>query len=449
MKILYPVYRFRQRERFGRYAELMRHTRLEADALQTLNRDGLAAMLQYAVDHVPFYRPLKPSFEAVRRTGDPAEWLACFPVVTRKDLRVCPERFLSDEIGSIPCTVESTAGSTGDPLRFRRDRAYQSLADASLLRSFSMMGYQPGDRHLWVWGEDLYRGPLRTVRRAVGSLVSGRRVFNAFQVTEASLEALARTLDRWRPRIVYGYASSLYFLARWLLQRKRRPPGVRGVMTTAETLDPPQRRAITEAFGAPVFDQYGSREVAGIATQCVRGRMHVFTDMVYLEAMAPRRTGPSRLVVTNLHNRSMPLIRYDIGDEGQIVEASCTCGLPFPLMELAVGRVTDNFVMPSGQVVHGGYFRRLLYDVAGVSRFRFVQRTPECIDLYVVRDEGFGAGDERDLERAVARAAAELGPELRVAVHPVADLPATGRGKFRFTVSEVEGSVPRTGTAGR
>lgn len=433
------IYQRRHSERYRVYGELMAHLAMDRGAVEDLQAKLLTNLLGHAVATVPRYEDLAAPFrQTVRDGGGGKDLLALFPVVTKSDIRARPDLFTSRRIGGIPHMQASTGGSTGDPLHFLRDMAYQHVGDASLLRSFSLMGWQPGTRQLWLWGHDLHSGRLRSLRRAVNSWFSGRYVFNAFDMTDRALASLPEIVARKKPAYVYGYASTTAFVADYLTSAGITLEGIRGVMTTAEKLDGSQRERIGDAFGAPVYDQYGSREVAGIATECSRGALHVFTDLVHVEtpgAVEGERFAP--VIVTGLYNRSMPLIRYDLGDEGRLLGADCPCGLPFPLMEIGAGKSSDYFVFPSGTRVSGAYFRSLMFGVEGVQRFQFVQHRKDLVELNVVRDSRFDSAAAGRIRDAAARIRRDFGADVEVRVSWVDAIPLTPAGKFRYIVSRI------------
>src|SRR5215469_8001465 len=68
---------------------------------------------------------------------------------------------------------------------------------------------------------------------------------------------------------------------------------------------------------------------------------------------APGETGS--ILVTDLLNYAMPLIRYRIGDLGAWAAGTCPCGRGLPRLEKVAGRVTDFLVGCDGRLVSGVY----------------------------------------------------------------------------------------------
>jgi phenylacetate-CoA ligase len=252
---------------------------------------------------------------------------------------------------------------------------------------------------------------------------------------------MAEWLRRW-PRlhatIAFGYASTVARFAEFAEASGRRMPQLRGVFTTAEKLYPPQRRVISCVFGCRVYDLYGSSEVQNIAAECPHGRMHVNADFVVVETVG--RGPASPLVLTSLWNYAMPFIRYRNEDCADLLEESCGCGNNFPLMSLQVARVSDNFVLPDGRVVHGEFFTHLMYGSEGIRTFQFHQTAPDHIRLWVVPDaQANAASRSRVLEDAVRQIKALTAAPLTVDVQETDEIPLSSAGKHRFTRSDVSG----------
>src|SRR5260370_23422080 len=91
--------------------------------------------------------------------------------------------------------------------------------------------------------------------------------------------------------------------------------------------------------------------------------MHVNADSVYVETMCADETGaltrPARpgesgsVIVTDLTNRAMPIIRYQVGDVAAMTDRVCSCGRGLPLLERLEGREADYVLTPAGELISG------------------------------------------------------------------------------------------------
>ncbi len=105
-------------------------------------------------------------------------------------------------------------------------------------------------------------------------------------------------------------------------------------------------------------------------------------------------------------------------------------------MDVNVARISDNFVLPSGRVVHGEFFTHLMYGSQGIARFQFHQTSLNTIVLWIVR--GPGAEKEREhVIRSVFEQVHTLDPKIRLDVRETDAIPLSSTGKYRFTRSDV------------
>lgn len=95
-----------------------------------------------------------------------------------------------------------------------------------------------------------------------------------------------------------------------------------------------------EPFVAGFFEQYGLAELPTVASPCKEGKMHLVMETGYTEIVN------GEIVITDFLNNVTPVIRYQTGDEGNIIPASrdcCRCGLPSPVLTGVRGRRCDYY----------------------------------------------------------------------------------------------------------
>jgi len=411
------LHRRRRPLRYRFLAQLLQNQRLTREALLEKQRADLRAIVAFARENTAWY--------ARRYAGLPACWrIEDLPILTKDEVRTHLPEFLARGHDPATTPIGHTGGSTGKPLAFYYDETKHELMRAGMMRSYMLSGWRPGQKILNFWGARQDTAPGGVFGGAAWEdFIAAEKTLPAHQIDAARLERWAAFMLRYRPVLLQGYASILAQLARFVLDEKRRmPASLIGVYATAETLSEEMRATIEAAFGCKVFNQYGSREIPNIACECRRGHMHVFTDMVWLEAQA------GELIVTSLTNRLMPLIRYAIGDAGALSDAHCDCGLPFPLMQMGVCRQNDFIVAPDGRRLHPAFFNRLLYGQTDVQAYQFVQHIPGSVTLRLVAARPLGAACQADLTAALAAVG------LRLTIEYVDEIPRTPAGKRRFVI---------------
>lgn len=406
----------------------------------------LRRMLSHAWERVPHYRRSWSEagvdgrvLQAMRM-----EDLPMLPAVAKSDLRRAPESFLArGELRWRVALRESTSGSTGEPVTVTStaalQRAYLAAREA---RSFRWAGASLLLPKATIGGRAVVPradspGPYHRQNEA-----EQQCYLSAFHISPGNAPAYVEALRRHRPRVLTGYASSYFSLARMMLAQGLAlgyPPDC--LVLCADKLTPEMKGVIYEAFRARPFEEYGSVENAALATECEFGSLHVHPDFGIVEIVdgdglpvPPGEDG--RILCTSLLNRVQPLIRYDIGDVGRWSQHPCPCGREqLPVLEEIVGRVEDIVTGPDGREVV-----RLcsLQGVPKVVASQVVQYRADAITVRVIAGEGFGAAEEKLIREILGTR--RLG-KVRIDIEKVSDLERTAAGKVRRVIRRLESST--------
>ena len=124
-------------------------------------------------------------------------------------------------------------------------------------------------------------------------------------VTEEKMLAFHAQLQRFRPRVIVAYARAAALFAKFLQANGLRGYQPTSLVTSAEVLEPEDRKRLEEVFGCPVFNRYGCREVSVIASECeAHDGLHTMAEGLLVEVVrgdrpaAPGETGA--LLITDL-----------------------------------------------------------------------------------------------------------------------------------------------------
>lgn len=416
---------------------------LPAERLRELQEAKLRAMLDWTERHSEFYRRLWRTAGAERRAASAHPALDGLPVVTKEELRAAAAELPLPAYRGRVIRVE-TSGSTGRPMAFLRSAEQESWFWALRLRMWQWGGYVPGEPYLTL------NLNARTAWRKRLQDVLFRCSYHGFNANRHDVDAVLRDLARRRVRCLVGYASSLYLLSEALRRRgESKPdlPRLAGILSTGDTLFPSYRRSIEETFGVGVVDYYGAGgEGLHLASQCEeRGLYHLHVEGSVVEVLKdgrPARPGEiGEVVVTQLDNRAMPLVRYATEDAAvpAAAEARCPCGRALPLLAAVEGRVPDIVVAPDGSALVVHFFTILFEHLPGIRQFQIRQRAPERITVRLVTDGAPGTPGtpgiiEPAVRDAVARATAG---SLAVDFEYVDDIPLAPSRKRRLVISEL------------
>jgi phenylacetate-CoA ligase len=404
---------------------------------------ALRRLVAHAFETTPFYRRrLAEAGLHPDRLSSPDD-LKRLPPLTREDLKANLEDLWSRRYRRSDLQEAATGGTTDVPVRLLRNPEMLREKAAIQMRLNAWAGCYPGDPVMWFWGArsdypERPSGRWRLFERWVG-----RRVWAPISLLdEATLRSHLEAMNRFRPKVLVAYPSPLAVFCEWLRSQPSRARHHRpeSVISTAEALTPDQRALIEEVLGCPVFEHYGARDFGMVAGQCERlDRLHLNPHAVHVESRPISDADGSdveELLVTDLLNYGMPLIRYQVNDCATAADASeaCPCGRGYPLLGRLSGRVTENFTLASGAVVPGVAFtNRLVRVCPGLRKIQVIQQELSRFDVKYVASSAF---EGRDLERLAAKMREFLGP-VQIAFEPVDDVPRERSGKTRLCISRV------------
>lgn len=386
-------------------------------AIEAVRDRRLAEFVQFARTHSPFYR------DAYKGLSEHDLSLGRLPVVTKHALMARfddwltdpevtlagVENFLADRshIGERYLNryiIWKSSGSTGEMGIYVQDP--DALATFDALMAVHLDSARFAAQYAWQF---LTRGGRAALVVATGdhfaSIASWQRVCQSspgisargFSILDP-LPKLVAELNTYQPAFLASYPTMLSLLAdeqnvgRLKLE-------LLNIWSGGECLVPSARTAIERAFGCRVVNEYGASECMSIAFGCQEGWLHVNADWVVLEPVdseyrpvPPGRSSHTTLL-TNLANRSQPIIRYDLGDSVFVSPAPCSCGSPLPAIK-AEGR-RDDIVSLLG--ADGSTVRLLplalttiVEEAAQLHRFQIVQTGPARLMLRIdpgTRDE--------------------------------------------------------------
>jgi len=216
------------------------------------------------------------------------------------------------------------------------------------------------------------------------------------------------------------------------------------VISTAETLFPADRKMMEEQFGCKIYDTYGSREFAMMAGECHQHQgLHISSETVALEFVDENENVANEeigeILVTDLQNYGMPLIRYAIGDAGRPSNAVCSCGRGLPLITSIDGRVSDFIRGNDGRSIPGCILTGVVFDLP-VRKYQIIQTEVNRFTVKVVKDTGYTF---RDDEKIVSLLKEIVGSQITVNIEHVDNIPPSPRsGKFLAVISKVPAFGP-------
>lgn len=395
-------------------------------------QEELQKFLRYTVENSPFYAKLyeKIDLSAVRTPAD----LRVLPIVDKEMLR---ENI--NEVMTVPKegSVEGhTGGTTGKSLVIRSTREDIMRRMAMLDHFKARVGFEHRKMRRATFNGKHIIPP--TQKKPVFwryNAACKQMIYSSFHLTEKNIGHYVESLNRFQPHAIDGFFTSMCDVASYI-ERHKIPLTFRpvAIFPTSETLTKEGRAQLERVFGCKVYDQYASSEGAPFVTECEHQVLHVELASGVFEHIAEDDT---EILVTSFTTHGTPLIRYRIGDRMKFAEGkTCACTLQGPIVEEIQGRRLDFLYTPDGAKINAGNVSNLLKNLPNVViRAQFRQEKMDEITALLEVSAEFGEAHEKILREEFYH---KFGPEMKVNVQLVDEIPREKSGKFRMILNTVD-----------
>ena len=357
------------------------------------------------------------------------------PLLTKEDIKNNPESLISNNYQKENMHHKRTGGSTGVPVHLYVDDYAMNFKRAAVHRHNSWANYLPGMKRASLWGDTDKTYSFSD--RMYMKLYERTIYLDTLNMDDANMFKFVEKLKQFKPKSLMGHGHSLYYFTRFLLDNNIANIRFNGIISTAETLFDNERKVIEDLFGNIVFDRYGCEELSIIASECEKHEgLHINAEGLYVEVIDGDDTTPGELVITDLVNKGMPFIRYKIGDMATILNKPCSCGRGLPRLGKVFGRVTDILYTPEGKKISGvSILDTFVIHIKGFNQVQIIQNKIDHVLFKIVKDKYYSDNSLEKLKETVVKI---FGPQMNSTIEFVDNIPKTDRGKFQFTICNIE-----------
>lgn len=308
----------------------------------------LKAIIVHANNKVPYYYKLFNQFNINPDTINSIDDFRMIPVLTKDIIQNKPEEFLSKDyhLGHDDISEIRTSGSTGKFLKiyWSREDTISSLSSLFFARA-KLYGIFP-DSNFCTFHSFL-NGCSTEIPDEI--LTNEGRIlsFSKLNLDNEHLQKYYNRILEFNPKWIYGQPSTVLILAQFIQKNNLKiPESIEYIELTGELLFNWSKKVIRDVFNVPVINMYGSVEVNGIAIECTKGSLHCLENNVFVEILKDGKDVPlgneGEIYITSLTNKTMPFLRYAIGDRGVLHPSNhCSCGRKGKVLELLAGRLNQ------------------------------------------------------------------------------------------------------------
>lgn len=396
----------------------------------------LKTLLVHTFLTVPYYTNLISNDSGLLSKINSVNDLQLLPVIDRNTIQNNQEILISNKYKKQNLIKGSSSGTTGIPISYFMDNDGMSAGVAAGYMLWRMSGWNFGQKSVHIWGNQSSIERWNTLAsRLKNRLTSQKNIASTLLNDPIEIGEIAKSIIKFQPLSIDGYSSAIYTLAKYFKENNLSLGSVRQVLTTAENLEEYQQQLIEEVF-APTCDLYGSGEVLGIATKPAGDeRYYILDTHVIVETEESGIPGMKNILLTDLDNYGMPMIRYKIGDMiDNVYEPDHNARYPFSWFKKIQGRNSDIITLPNGMKFHpvnifgGTLFRKF----TGITRHKVIWNGSKLIFVF----EAQHFSENESLHNALNEMLEKYHVEFEVQLTSKISPSASGKYKYMEIIDE-------------
>ncbi len=414
------------------------------ELITSIQRRRLYDLVMFAVNNVPYYYKFAQEKKIRITESTIFEDLKKFPILTKEIIRANWEKLHTNLINLKRYMMTTSGGTTGEPIKILHDFKFRVKNESSTIFFNEIGRYHVGDKLVMLWGseKDILRESEGIFNKIIIKYVKNTHFQNAFRLSDSILDKYIKQINQIKPSTILAYVQSIYEMAKYIKRKNLRIHSPDSIITSAGDLSKELRVFLEDIFQCRVYNRYGTREVGNIATSCEKSdKLHINMFLQYVEILDNDCNELSEhekgnIIITNLTNYGMPLIRYKIGDIGSLDYSQCPCGRGFIRFDNVYGRIIDIFKNEKGDLIYGDYFTHLFYFRENIKIFQIVQEKINRIDVNIVTLNGkpFTSTTENEFKGKIR---VVMGKNCKVYFNYVSDINPSRSGKFIYTISKI------------
>lgn len=400
------------------------HTILEAENREwskAENTKQLDKLIAHATQTTSFY-----SNKGFKHLQD-------FPVINKNIIREDYDAFLSKKFDKSKCRQVFTSGSTGSPFRIYHNKEKVQKINADNIWFSSQANYNIGDPLIFIraWLFKL------TLKIKLDYFKKNITPVSTFDVIENGVEQFLEKLNAKGKALSFMmYGSTLEHICKYLdsVEKSLIKFKTRSIITISDALSSYAKEAAQKHFGITPLSRYSNTESGIIAQQLFdsQDQFRINNSSFVIEifdlekdVLLPHGQA-GRIVLTDLYNFAMPLIRYDTGDVG--IMSIDNSGTPF--LTQILGRKLDQLFTTTGKLLPSLFMSSMLNEFGEFKQYQIVQKTK--IEYHI----NLNTEKEFDAKKLIEKYKSYFGKDAIVKVKIVNDIPLLSSGKRRQVVNE-------------
>jgi phenylacetate-CoA ligase len=319
----------------------------------------------------------------------------------------------------------STGGSSGKPLKYLLDLKSWSYTTAIKIYSWQTTGYLYGDAYATVGSSSLFP-QTPSLKHRLYHKFKRSLLISSMNLSNHKIEEHLKEVKHRNIEYLYGYASGLFLIAKYMNQHNIKINTIKGCFPTSEMLLPEYRNEMEKAFGF-VMDCYGARDGGITAYEIHKGYYNIGYNSL-AEINNPYEKDTGNLLVTDLLNYAFPLIRYEIGDDVTLPKNKMEFNYNGQVVTKILGRSPDIIKLDNGRVITGPAFQ-MMFGRFNVLAYRIAKVNGKKVKVEIQADANFVEDEEKQIRQILSN---QFGEDCEIELLRVDNFEPNQNGKRNY-----------------
>ena len=356
-----------------------------------------------------------------------------FPIMNKRMIIENYEEIKSSKYIGKKLHKMSTSGSTGTPFTVVQDKIKRSRVIAEVLFFGKICGYTFGQRQVFfrVWVNSVKKSKLKQfLQNMITEDISNLDSDKMQQIKELL------TKDK-KIKNILSYSSTMGQVSKYLLEKGLTPKdfSVKSIICGSELLQDETRNNLKKVFNSNIVSRYANEENGILGQECIeKQEFHLNTSSYYFEFLKldedkkAEKGELARIVITDLYNYALPMIRYDTGDLAIVGDAICDIKVNAVIKEI-FGRKVDLIYNTEGEALSPHAITNNMWNTQNIKQFKFTQISKDEYVILLNVEKNFDKEQEKEIKEKFIKI---LGNNAKIKIEYTDEIPVLASGKRRY-----------------
>lgn len=394
--------------------------------------ERLQSLVKHVYEHTTYYRRIFDERNLTPSDIQTIDDLKKLPIINKEIAIAHHDEIVPNNLSSFKYRLRRTGGTTGEPMQYFIDENTWGYTSAAKLFAWLTTSYQYGDKFVAMGSASLFAKKPSLPRR-IYDMIRNEYPLNTVNLTDELCEKYIAFIKQKKIQYIYGYAGSIYLFTSYVAKHNIDLTQIEVVFTTSENLTDDYRQLIENTYQCRVMDCYGANDAGMNAYEVTRRNYHVGYN-VMCEIINSIEENTGSLLTTNLLNYTFPLLRYQFGDEVELLPSVDAEEYNGQVIRRVLGRTSDVMRLENGHNMTATGFSMIMKEFDIVA-FYFNKTGVNEVTLIVQPiEDKYTKSQETEIRKTIQR---YIGKDATLNIEYVDHFEPLKNGKRRYFMNDL------------